>query len=317
MRVQRGSEPFSPRDRGCVLTIGNFDGVHRGHRAVIGSAVERARDLRTSAVVYTFDPHPRRVLNPSRPELLLMTPEQLELALEQLGVNVLVREGFTLEFAALTAEAFLRDVLCERMEPQELVVGRDFHFGKGRGGSGETLATIAPTLGLRVVIVPEVQAEGRDVSSTRIRMALAQGDVEDARRCLGRPYVVWGKVVGGDRRGRGLGFPTANLEPENEILPTRGVYATRARLIEGGGRAAGPSLPSVTNVGTRPTFEGEQLVCETHLIDFEGDLYDKRLEVGFLGRLRSEQKFADADALHRQIREDVERARSFQGLGSE
>jgi riboflavin kinase/FMN adenylyltransferase len=284
---------------------------------VIGSAVERARDLRTSAVVYTFDPHPRRVLNPSRPELLLMTPEQLELALEELGVNVLVREGFTLEFAALTPEAFLRDVLCERMEPQELVVGRDFHFGKGRGGSGETLATIAPTLGLRVVIVPEVQAEGRDVSSSRIRMALTQGDVEDARRCLGRPYVVWGKVVGGDGRGRSLGFPTANLDPENEILPTRGVYATRARLIEGGGRTAGPSLPSVTNVGTRPTFEGEQLVCETHLIDFEADLYGKRLEVGFLGRLRSEQKFADADALHRQIREDIERARSFQGAGPE
>jgi riboflavin kinase/FMN adenylyltransferase len=203
------------------------------------------------------------------------------------------------------------------MEPQELVVGRDFHFGKGRGGSGETLATIAPTLGVRVVIVPEVQAEERDVSSTRIRTALAQGDVEDARQCLGRPYVVWGKVVAGDRRGHQLGFPTANLEEENEILPSSGVYATRARLIDESGRPAGSSLPSVTNIGTRPTFQGDRLLCETHLIDFEGDLYGKRLEVGFLSRLRSERRFADADALHRQIREDVERARSFQGTPRE
>jgi riboflavin kinase/FMN adenylyltransferase len=313
MRVQQGSEPFSPGDRGAVLTIGNFDGVHLGHRAVIRSAIERARSLGSLSIVYTFDPHPRRVLDPDRSQPLLMSPRQLELALEELGVDALIRERFTPEFASLTPDAFLRTILHGRIAPRELFVGRDFHFGKGRGGSGETLVHMAPTLGIRVVIVAEVQAGGRDVSSTRIRQALALGDVEDARICLGRPYALWGRVVRGDQRGHELGFPTANLEPENELLPAGGVYATRARLIDEGGRPSRESFGSVTNIGTRPTFQKGQFLSETHLLDFEGELYGKRLEVGFFARLRSEQRFPDAERLRRQIADDVERARAILG----
>ena len=313
MRVQQGSEPFSPGDRGSVLTIGNFDGVHLGHRTVIRSAIERARYLGSSCIVYTFDPHPRRVLDPDRSQPLLMNPRQLELALEDLGVDVLIRERFTPEFASLTPDAFLRTILYARIEPRELFVGRDFHFGKGRGGSGETLAHIAPTLGIRVVIVAEVQAGGLDVSSTRIRKALALGNVEDARVCLGRPYALWGRVVPGDQRGHQLGFPTANLEPENELLPAGGVYATRVRLIDEQGRPSRETFGSVTNIGTRPTFQQGQFLSETHLLDFDGDLYEKCLEVAFFARLRSEQRFPDVEALRRQIADDVERARAILG----
>jgi riboflavin kinase/FMN adenylyltransferase len=309
MRVHEGSENFPAGDRGCVLTIGNFDGMHLGHRVVVGSAIERARTLGASAVVYTFDPHPRRVLDPGRVQPLLMAPRQLELALEEIGVDLLARERFTLEFAALTPEAFLRDILCTRIEPRELFVGRDFHFGKGRGGSDETLARLAPSLGIRVVIVPEIQAGGRDVSSTRIRKSLALGDVEDAAVCLGRPHAMWGKVVPGERRGRDLGFPTANLELENELSPARGVYAARARRFGPDGRPSGPEHPSVANIGIRPTFQEGRLLTEVHLIDFEGDLYGERLEVTFVARLRAEQRFPNVDALREQIRADVARAR--------
>jgi riboflavin kinase/FMN adenylyltransferase len=311
MRTQDGSEAFPRSDRGCVLTIGNFDGAHQGHRAVIGSAVERARNLGAPAVVYTFEPHPRRVLQPERSQPRLMTPRQLELALEEIGVDLLVRERFTLEFAALTPEAFLREILYTRIGPRELFVGRDFHFGKGRGGSDETLARLAPTLGIRVVIVPEVRVGGRDVSSTRIRKSLALGDVADAGFCLGRPYAVWGRVVSGERRGRELGFPTANLDLENELSPARGVYATHARLFDASRRPAGPRCPSVANIGTRPTFQEGRLLTEVHLIDFEGDLYGQLLEVTFIGWLRSEQRFPGIDALRQQIQADVARAREL------
>ena len=311
MRVCNGSERFPSDERGCVLTIGNFDGVHLGHRAVLSSAVERARALGCAAVAYAFDPHPRRVLNPERGQVLLMTPGQLELALDELGIDLLVREPFTLEFASMMPEVFLRDVLAARIRPVELFVGRDFHFGKGRGGSGETLARLAPTLGIRVVIVPEVQVGGRDVSSTRIREAVARGDVEEAALCLGRPYAIAGCVVEGDRRGRELGFPTANLVPENELLPARGVYATRVWLLDAGSRRQGDSLASVTNVGIRPTFDGGPLITEVHVLDFDNDLYGRRLEIELHARIRGEKRFPSVDTLRQAIAADVARAREI------
>jgi riboflavin kinase/FMN adenylyltransferase len=315
MQLVEGSERFPPSDRGCVLTIGNFDGVHLGHRAVLTAAIERARSLGCPSVAYTFDPHPRRVLDPGRSQPLLTTQAQLEELLAEIGIAMLVRERFTLEFASITPEGFLREILRVRIAPRELFVGRDFHFGRDRGGSGETLARVAPTLGMRVVFVPEVQVGGRDVSSTRIRESLARGDVEDAMRCLGRAYGIRGAVVPGARRGRGLGFPTANLETENELLPARGVYATRVRFLDGAEKDRA-LWPSVTNVGTRPTFEGDRLIPEVHLIGFDGDLYGRPLEVRFAARLREEKRFESLDALRGQIAADVARARSiFQDPG--
>ncbi|HTO53524.1 MAG TPA: bifunctional riboflavin kinase/FAD synthetase [Myxococcota bacterium] len=310
MQVIEGSDRPREGMRGCVLTVGNFDGVHLGHRALIAAVIERGRALGRPTILYTFDPHPRRVLFPDRPQPLLMTWEELVAELEGCGIDYLVREHFTAAFAALSPEEFLRDVIAERLAPREVFVGRDFHFGKGRAGSGEMLVARGPALGIRVELLAQVRAGGEDVSSTRIREALARGDVGEARLCLGRAYTVWGRVVLGEQRGRTLGFPTANLASENEILPANGVYATRVRLFGPDARRPdGKSLAAVTNIGTRPTFEPGKVSVETHLLDFDGDLYGKRLELAFHSRVRDERRFSGPQELARQIASDAEDAR--------
>jgi riboflavin kinase / FMN adenylyltransferase len=294
------------------LTVGNFDGLHLGHQALLEAVTARGRALGRPTALYTFDPHPRRVLFPDQPQALLMTWPQLVLGLERAGVAILIRERFTAAFAALSPEEFLRDVIAERLAPLEVFVGRDFHFGKGRAGSGEMLAARAPELGIRAEILSQVRAGGGDVSSTRIREALAQGEIDEANLCLGRPYTIWGRVVEGDRRGRTLGFPTANLAPENEIIPQNGVYASRVRLFaDGAARPSSESLPAVTNIGTRPTFAPGRVSIETHLLDFAGDLYGRRLELEFGARIRAERRFSGPQELAAQIALDAERAREL------
>lgn len=319
MQVFEGSDQPREAARGCVLTVGNFDGLHLGHQALLAAVTARGRALGRPTALYTFDPHPRRVLFPDQPQPLLMTWPQLVLGLEQAGVSILIRERFTTAFAALSPEEFLRDVIAERLAPREVFVGRDFHFGKGRTGSGEMLAARAPALGIRAEILSQVRAGGGDVSSTRIREALARGEIDEANLCLGRPYTIWGRVVEGDKRGRTLGFPTANLAPENEIIPQNGVYATRVRLFpeDAGARPAGESLPAVTNIGTRPTFAPGRVLVETHLLDFTGDLYGRRLELEFRARIRAERRFSGPQELAAQIALDAERARELlRGAGA-
>jgi riboflavin kinase/FMN adenylyltransferase len=308
MRTYEGSAGVGEGVRGCVLTIGNFDGLHVGHAALLRAVRERGRELGAATGVYTFDPHPRRVLMPERPVPLLMTWDQLALGVEGAGIDFLVRETFTEEFAARTAENFLGEVIRQRLGPAELFVGRDFHFGKGASGSDETLGRIGPTLGIRVTIIPQVRVDGRDVSSTRVRELLREGEVEIAASYLGRPYTIWGTVVEGDRRGRTLGFPTANLEADNELIPANGVYAGTVQVLEQG-RPAGAPLAAVTNVGTRPTFDSGRVLAEAHLLDWDGDLYGQRLELSFHARIRAERRFDGPDQLAAQIRRDAEQAR--------
>ena len=310
MRIFSTSQTLDGTTRGCVLTVGNFDGLHLGHRALISTVVARGRELERPTALYTFEPHPRRVLYPDRSEPRLMTWDQLVAGIEEIGIDVLIREHFTPEFASLPPEAFLRDILAERVMPQEIYVGRDFHFGKGRRGSDATLEQLAPALGILVEIIPQVRTGDRDVSSTRIRELLAEGEVEEAALCLGRPYTVWGVVVEGAGRGRTLGFPTANLELENELPPGSGVYATNARLFEGDTLANVP-IASVTNVGTRPTFKSAERITEVHLIGFDGDIYGRRLALSFQARIRPEKTFSGPEALARQIAEDVAKARQI------
>ncbi len=310
MEVVSGSLGLRGRTRGAILTIGNFDGLHLGHQALLRAVTERARETGRSSAVYTFDPHPRRVLSPELPLPRLMCWRQLEHGVAQYGVSWLIREPFTLEFAALSPEEFMQRVIVERIQASEIVVGRDFHFGKGRGGSGALLSELARDLGIRVDVIQSVRVGGTDVSSTRIRELLALGAVEEGARCLGRSYEVWGRVVEGDRRGRTLGFPTANLQPDNELLPGKGVYATFARRFTGE-LPAGERLPAVTNVGTRPTFEPGRLLTEAHLLDFEGDLYGSRLALAFHARIRDERAFDGPEALRRQIAADAARAREL------
>jgi riboflavin kinase/FMN adenylyltransferase len=293
-----------------VVTIGNFDGLHVGHRAIIETVVERARQIGGEAVAYTFYPHPRQVLTPDRAPKLLLTIEQRVELIREAGIDTVIVETFTREFAKTTAEEFIRNILHQRIRPVEVYVGYDFHFGRERGGSMRLLAELGPKLGFSVTIIPEVTVDAGDVNSTRIRQLLAEGRVEEAFAMLGRNYTIRGEVVQGQRRGRELGFPTANLEPENAILPAPGVYAGRFRLLDEGDPARGTEWLAVTNIGVRPTFEDERrLVAEAHLLDFDGDVYGRRIELSFAHRLRSERRFEGVETLREQIARDVEEGR--------
>jgi riboflavin kinase/FMN adenylyltransferase len=294
-----------------VVTIGNFDGIHLGHRRMIETVVGRARSLGGEAVVYTFDPHPRKVLYPERAPKLLATLDQKLDVLASLGVDDTILEPFDAALARVTPDAFVRHYLHERVRPIEVYVGYDFHYGRDREGSMRLLTETGPRLGFSVTVIPEVSVDGIEVSSSRIRDQLAAGDVEMSARMLGRPFAVRGRVVEGQKRGRTLGFPTANLAVHNEILPAPGVYAGCIRRIDAGAPTETPTLwPAVTNVGLRPTFEdGKGLVAEAHLIGFNGDLYGAEVELDFRHRLRAEQRFAGVEALKAQIALDVEQAK--------
>ncbi len=288
-----------------VLTIGVFDGIHRGHQAILRELVQRAKETAGTSVVLSFDPHPQKIIRPAEAPLLLQTRRQKEALLRRLGIDVLIRLPFTRRLSLCTAEEFADRILFSH-GIREIRVGGNFRFGHRRSGDFATLRRLGESLGFQVVEVAAVQTRGWRVSSTLIRRALLQGRASWARHLLGRPYQMAGMVVRGAGRGEKLGFPTANLHPENELVPACGVYATWAWI---GGRCA----ESITNVGFRPTVDGssDAPVVETHLLDFRGDLYGKRLSLDFWRRLRSERKFSGAGQLVEQIQRDARRARLY------
>jgi riboflavin kinase/FMN adenylyltransferase len=288
-----------------AATVGNFDGVHLGHQALIAAAVEWAKVRGGTAVVLSFDPHPAKVLSPLSAPAALSTPSQKEELLAGLGVDRLAVLPFTPALAALSAEAFAREVLAGVLGARMVVVGESFRFGRGRAGDAAGLRVLGDGLGFAVRALSPVLREGSPVSSSRVREAILSGDVGEARALLGRAFFVDGAVVRGDGRGRTIGVPTANLAPENEILPGLGVYAARFRL------PTGEWVPAVVNLGERPTFGGGTPTVEAHLLDFEGGLHGARARLEFLARLRGEQRFSGADALVAQIRKDVARARAL------
>jgi riboflavin kinase/FMN adenylyltransferase len=293
-----------------ILTVGNFDGIHVGHRTILDTVTQRARAVRGESVVYTFEPHPRKVLSPqSAPRLLTTLEQKLEL-LALAGIDAVIVEPFDLAFAKTPADVFIREFVHARIRPLEVYVGYDFHFGRDREGSMRMLTELGPRLGFSVTILPEVVIGAGDVNSTRIRQLLGEAGVEDAARLLGREYTVRGRVGKGDARGRSLGFPTANLDLENEVLPAVGVYAGTLRFLDDGDPPAGATLPAVTNVGTRPTFgASDRVVVEAHLIDFSGDVYGRRVELSFRFHLRPERRFDGVEALRVQIDADRDEAR--------
>ncbi|HEV2915877.1 MAG TPA: bifunctional riboflavin kinase/FAD synthetase [Pyrinomonadaceae bacterium] len=296
--------------RPTVLTLGVFDGLHLGHQLIMRTVVERARTVGAVPTVITFDPHPRAVLHPDSAPPLLQTFDQKIEAFGALGLEQTIVIRFTEEFAQLRAEDFLRDVVADRLQAKEVYLGRGFAFGRDREGNIELLKKVSRELGLQAHEVAEVQLRGQRISSSRIRKLLAEGRVQLARRMLGRPYGVEGRVVRGQERGRKLGFPTANLHPQNRVIPRNGVYVT-ATLIEGAWRR------SITNVGTRPTFEtAVEPSVETYVINWSGDLYGDVLRVRFLYRLRDERRFASVEELKGQIARDRARAlRYFERSG--
>ena len=292
------------REVSSALTLGNFDGVHRGHQALVAETVAWARTAPGGAAVLTFDPHPARILNPSQAKTALMTLDQKAEVIASLGVDRLVVLPFTERVARMSAEDFARLVLREALGAARVVVGPDFRFGRGRAGDVLALTGLGGFLGFQVRGLAPLLEDGAPISSSRIRNFLGSGDVAKARDLLGRPFYVDGTVVRGEGRGRSLGFPTANVAPRNETLPLLGVYACRVRL--GGG--LGP-WPAVANLGQRPTFGGGEAVLEAHLLDFEGDLYGQEARIEFVERLRAERTFPGKVELLEQIRADVLAAR--------
>lgn len=289
---------------GPVVTIGNFDGLHRGHRAIVERVLERGRESGRSTLLITFEPHPLRVLAPERAPLMITTPRQKLALLEATGIEYVLILPFTMELAEVGAEAFVGDHLARGLGAREVYVGANFNFGKGREGTADLLLRLCAGLGIRAATVDEVRSLGSPVSSSRIRRAVQAGEVELARELLGRPYAIEGTVVHGDARGAALGFPTANLAARNELIPQDGVYVTEAVVDD-------TARPSVTNIGGRPTFAGSTYAIETHLLDDPGDLYDRAMEVRFHARLRKELRFDSPRALVEQVRKDVDRARTY------
>ena len=302
MRVLR-LEKFAPVGlRSPAVTIGNFDGVHRGHQALAAAAVGWARRHGGTAVVLTFDPHPARVLAPERAPLALTTPAQKQELLAALGIDVVAVLPFDAALAALAPGAFVEGVLGAALATGHVVVGEGFRFGHEQAGDAALLGTLGAGSGFALEVVGSVTHAAEPVSSSRVRDALAHGAVAPARALLGRSYFVDGRVVSGDGRGRTIGVPTANLSPLNEIVPARGVYAARCRLTDGSWR------PAVVNIGSRPTFGGGVVTVEAHLPGFAGDLYGAELRLAFEERLRDERRFEGRETLVAQIREDVARA---------
>ena len=291
--------------RPTVLTLGVFDGLHLGHQLVMRTVVERAREVGAVPTVITFEPHPRAVLHAESAPPHLQTLDQKIESFGVMGVEQSIVINFTRDFARVRAAEFLRDVVHERLQAKEVYLGRGFAFGRDREGDINLLREVSESLGFFADEVPEVRLRGQRISSSRIRELLAAGRVNLARRMLGRPYGVEGRVVRGAERGRTIGFPTANLHPQNRVIPRRGVYVT-ATLIEGAWRR------SVTNIGVRPTFESEaEPSVETYVMDWAGDLYGDVVRVRFLHRLRDERRFASVEELKRQIDADAEHARNY------
>ncbi|KIX15015.1 bifunctional riboflavin kinase/FAD synthetase [Dethiosulfatarculus sandiegensis] len=306
MIILRGLEEVRERYQNPVVTIGNFDGVHLGHQALFEKTTERAKELGGTSLAMTFEPHPMRVLRPAVNLPLINTLEQKTRLIEKCGLDVLISVRFDEDFAALSADDFVDKLLVGRLGVSEVVIGYDFAFGKKGLGDAELLRSKEKQSHITTHVVGPVIMEGRPISSTRVRQVVRACDVKTARKLLGRFYRISGKVITGHGRGgRLLGFPTANLKVRDELLPGPGVYAVLAQL------ESGKRLVGVTNVGKNPTFGDSGLSVETHILDFDEDLYGQDMKVDFVEHLRPEKKFSSAEELVKGISADVAKARKI------
>jgi len=322
-----------------AVAIGNFDGVHLGHQALLRGARERAARYGGEATVLTFVPHPARLFAPQKaPPLVMSLERRLELFAEA-GMDLAIVEPFTRAFASIEADAFVREVLARGVGARDVVVGYDFSFGRARTGNADRLRELGATLGIGVEVVAPVTIDGVACSSTKIRALVGEGRTREAAAYLGRPFEIEGRVVRGAGRGRGIGFPTANVAPDGELLPRLGIYAARARVLDG--PLAGERRKAALSVGRNPTFNpgtqgsprppatdsagqspapstriveggaGAPVTVEAYLLDFDGDLYDLRVRLEVGERLRDEQRFASVGALVAQIAADVDRVKEL------
>ena len=305
MELVRGLHNVDRAARGCVLTIGAFDGIHRGHQEMIRVLRTIAADQRLPAALLSFEPTPREFFAKGTPPARLTRFREKYEALRYYGVERFVCLRFDSSLRSMSPDEFIGNVLVEALGVRHVVVGHDFKFGRGMAGNVETLRAAGPAAGFALTEVPPFEIDGERVSSSLIRTALDAGDMARAARLLGRPYRMTGKVVEGAKLGRKLGFPTANLRPRRRATPLAGVFAIR---VSGAGLH---NAPGVASLGTRPAVNGKELLLEAHVFDFDGDLYRQTLHVDFIARLRDELWFPDMDGLVKQMQEDAARAREI------
>lgn len=298
MEVCREPRELKGKLRNTAVTLGNFDGVHLGHRNIFEHLLKRAAGVGGDALVFTFDPHPVRVLRPElSPNIITPVPEKLKL-MEACGIKTVILADFTKEFAALHPLVFVEEILVGTLNAKLVVVGHDFSFGKGKEGTIDSLIDFGEKLGFEVDVVKAFKVNGEVVSSTGIRRLIHSGKMEEAAQFLGRYYSIEGKVVKGDSRGKRLGFPTANLDYRGELLPGNGVYAVRITIDDN-------EMQGIANIGVKPTFGERERNIEVHIFNFDEHIYEKTLRITFLDRIREEISFSGPEELTQQIIKDI------------
>ena len=287
-----------------IITLGKFDGVHKGHQKVLRAVKDRAAKLKFPSVVYTFEPHPLKIVTPHKSPLLLTTlKEKIEL-IKASGIDYLILARFTKEFAAQHPREFVSDILVKQLAVKEVLVGHDYAFGKGKKGTIEYLKKLGQEFGFKVYIIPAYKKRGFIVSSSKIREYIQNGKMKEAARFLGRPYTISGKVIKGRNIGKHLGFPTANIEIHNELIPKDGIYAVLALL-------GNKIYKGAVNIGIAPTFHTNKRAVEAHIINFKQNIYGKKLKIEFIQRLRGEKTFKSVEGLASQITRDVEKVKKI------
>lgn len=305
MKIFKSINEITGEFTDSIVTIGNFDGIHLAHQDILKKVIAEAHNENRKSVVITFDPHPQKVLQPERRPFFLITSldEKLKL-IEDHGIDAVLLLEFSREFAKTTAEKFVKDILLDKLRIKKIFIGYDSAFGKDKGGNEEHLKFLGRKIGFKVTVIKAIKVDGTVVSSTNTRNAILDGNVKLAARFLGRPYNIGGTVVKGHQRGTGIGFPTANIEPDKVLVPGIGVYAI---IVETGGK----THTAVLNIGFNPTFSNDKLSIEAHIIDFEGNILGKYLEVFFIDRIRDEMKFDGPEKLAEQIKKDIGKARKI------
>lgn len=304
MEIIRVREKIYQHFNAPSVALGNFDGVHLGHQEIIRQTVRTAHAKSREAIVYTFDPHPRLVLGIAPDIPRITTPRERADILEYLGIDVLILAEFTKEFAQQSPDEFVTNVLAEELGVRHIFIGENYRFGKGRAGTPHTLKQMAPALGFTVHVITPVMVGNMPVSSSRTREHLMRGEIAEANTLLGREFTIEGRVIHGHHRGKGLGFPTANIKPEVKLHPPEGVYAVYCRVGD-------TFYPAVMNIGYNPTFQDRRVQYEVHILDFDQEIYGQIIRVYLVERLRSEVKFESIDQLKDQICRDVEQSRGI------
>jgi len=304
MKLMRGLQQLSGQMKSCVVTIGSFDGMHLGHQQLIKKCCDTAAALNLPSVLITFEPQPKEYFS-SQPAVRLMRFAEKWEYLKDSKIDYVLCVRFNQPFAAMAAEDFVRNILVAQLGIKAIIVGDDYHFGANRRGDFSLLQALGQPLGFQVIAMPTCVLAGSRVSSSRVRVALAQGDCDRALQLLNRPFRLTGCVVHGNKRGRQLGFPTANMNLHRALLPVSGVFAVR---VQG---ATEKTMIGAASVGTRPVFAGQKVILEVHILDFDGDIYGARLQVDFLHKLREEENFMSVNALVQQIEQDVKDVRAY------